>query len=85
MPLLSSTLLYCRSVYIGIKQSRQDNIMWDSHTLPSFRDISYYPNADSISTSDMACRKVSTGNCCKICQGITSLRSGCTLALSPAQ
>ena len=33
----------------------------------------------------MACREVSTGNCCKICQGITSLRSGCTLALLPAQ
>lgn len=25
MLLLSSTLLYCRGVYIGIKQSRQDN------------------------------------------------------------
>lgn len=33
----------------------------------------------------MACRKASTGICCKICQGITSLRYGCTLALLPAQ
>ena len=32
----------------------------------------------------MVCRKASTGNCCEICQGITSLRYGCTLALSPA-
>ncbi|MDB0847178.1 hypothetical protein PL594_07080 [Phocaeicola vulgatus] len=33
----------------------------------------------------MTCREASTGNCCEICQGITSLRYGCTLALSPAQ
>ena len=31
----------------------------------------------------MTCREASTGNCCEICQGITSLRYGCTLALSP--
>jgi hypothetical protein len=33
----------------------------------------------------MACREASTGNCCEICQCITSLRYGCTLALSLAQ
>nr|DAM26504.1 MAG TPA: hypothetical protein [Caudoviricetes sp.] len=36
MPLLSPTLLYCRGVYIRIKQSRQGIIMWDTHFLPSF-------------------------------------------------
>ena len=39
----------------------------------------------SVCTPDMACQAVSTGICCKICQGITSLRCGCTLALLPAQ
>ncbi len=39
----------------------------------------------SLVSYDTACRAVSTGICCEICQGITSLRYGCTLALSPAQ
>ena len=44
-----------------------------------------YPSASPLYASDMACQKASTGNCCEICQGITSLRYGSTLALSPAQ
>ncbi|MFK1751769.1 hypothetical protein ACIXHQ_02715 [Bacteroides fragilis] len=43
------------------------------------------PSADSVCTSYTACREASTGNCCEICQGITSLRYGCTLAPLPAQ
>lgn len=33
----------------------------------------YYLNDNPISTSQKACGEASTGNCCKICQGITSL------------
>ncbi len=45
----------------------------------------FHPSAASVCTPDMACQAASTGICCKICQGITSLRCGCTLALLPAQ
>ena len=44
-----------------------------------------YLSASSLYASYMTCQEASTGNCCEICQGITSLRYGCTLALSPAQ
>ena len=44
-----------------------------------------YPSASSLYATDVACREASTGNCCEICQGITSLRYGCTLALLTAQ
>ena len=67
--------------------SIQNTIIEFNFTLLSGRihkNVSY-PSASSLYASDMACREASTGNCCEICQGITSLRYGCTLALSPAQ
>ena len=59
-----------------------------SYSPPFERLISSYVSylsASSLYASYMTCREASTGNCCEICQGITSLRYGCTLALSPAQ
>ena len=83
-PDLIPTLLYCRGVYNRIKQSGRSTEAVFQH--PLFRGIGTTPPSVSDAAANHSCisgagrcPKPDT-KCCEICQCITSLRCGCTLA-----